>query len=279
MPKTNQLKLRRATDLVKDAEHFMEEYDDVFRSLASNPSLELRIDADFYAYRACQQNEEELDWGKDLITISSNFKQVTRSFESVITSLRRRFDTDRVTLYFSHHRNFRKEIDPDYKGQRTKRKPVGYRRLLDWCKKHYVTVVLDHVEADDALGVDCHMDKATFVLVSPDKDMKQISCLHYNEKEVFRVTPHQADRFFYQQVITGDPVDGYKGVPGMGEVAAKKLLDKIPPESWWEAILLAYVKAGLSEDDAIRNARLARILRPGEYDTETCSPILWNPPI
>lgn len=244
----------------------------------SATDTELRVDADFYAYRACQQNEEELDWGEDLITISSNFREVVRSFESVLTSLRRRFETDWVTLYFSHTRNFRKDIDPEYKGQRTKRKPVGYRRILDWCKENYPTVVLENVEADDALGLDCHLAAENFILVSPDKDMKQIACRQYNEKEEFTVTLEEADAFFYQQIITGDPVDGYKGVPGMGEVKAKALLQKVPPETWWEAILLSYSKAGLSEEDAIRNARLARILRPGEYDFTSPGPILWTPP-
>jgi DNA polymerase-1 len=33
----------------------------------------------------------------------------------------------------------------------------------------------------------------------------------------------------------------------------------------------------MTEADAIRNARLARILRPGEYNSTTKEPILWNP--
>jgi DNA polymerase-1 len=237
---------------------------------------QLRIDADFYAYRACQQNEEELDWGEDLITISSNFKEVVRSFESVLTSLRRQFETDDVILYFSHHTNFRKVVDPDYKGQRIKRKPVGYRRLLEWCNENYPTKICPNIEADDALGIDCHLYEGDFILVSPDKDMKQIACRHYDEKQEFTVTEQEADYFFYQQIITGDPVDGYKGIPGKGEVAAKKILDNTPRERWWAAILGEYLKAGLTEEDAIRNATLARILRPGEYRNNYVH--LWTPP-
>jgi DNA polymerase-1 len=239
-------------------------------------STELRLDADFFAYRSCQANETELDWGEDLITVASNFKEVIKSFNNEITSLKRRFDTDNVVLYFSDTKNFRKEIDPDYKGKRTKRKPVGYKRLLQWAATNYRVIRYPLLEADDALGLECHLDPSDFVLVSPDKDMKQIACRLYNGEEEVNVTPEEADYWLWTQTITGDPVDGYKGIPGVGAVGAKKILDKA--ESPWEAILASYEKAGLTYDDALRNARLARILRPGEYNSTTKEPILWTPP-
>jgi DNA polymerase-1 len=236
---------------------------------------QLRVDADFFAYRTCASNETELDWGEDLITIASNFQEVIRTFNSEIESLKRRFDSDNVTLYFSDTKNFRKEIDPEYKGKRTKRKPVGYKRLLQWAADHYTVVRYPKLEADDALGLECHLDPSDFVLISPDKDMKQIACRLYNGDVEVTVTPEEADYWFWTQVITGDPVDGYKGIPGVGAVGAKKILDTA--EDPWQAVLASYEKAGLSFDDAIRNARLARILRPGEYNSTTKEPILWTP--
>ena len=235
----------------------------------------LRIDADFFAYRSCQVNEVELEWGDDLITIASNFKEVIRAFSTEIQNLKNRFNTDYVTLYFSDSKNFRKLVDPDYKGKRTKRKPVGYKRLLNWCTENYRTVRYPNVEADDALGMECHLDPSNFVLVSPDKDMKQIACRLFNGNEEVTVTPEEADYWFWTQCLTGDPVDGYKGVPGVGAVGAKKILDKAADP--WEAIVASYEKAGLTKEDALRNARLARILRPGEYNSTTKEPILWTP--
>lgn len=241
--------------------------------------MELRVDADFYAYRCCQANEEELDWGDDLVTIASNFKNVIKQFKSEIDALVTRFDATAVTLYFSDTKNYRKELDPEYKGKRTKRKPVGYKKLLEWCNDNYRTIRVKNVEADDALGMDCHLSPEEFILVSPDKDLKQISCLHFNGEEEFYVGPEEADLFFWTQCLTGDPVDGYKGVPGIGAVGAKKILGSVKSEAgdYWAAILAAYDKAGLTEEDAIRNARLARILRPGEYNSTTQEPILWTP--
>ena len=237
---------------------------------------ELRIDADFYAYRCCQANEVELDWGDDLITIASNFKEVIKAFTSDIKNLQSKFNTDKVLLYFSDTKNFRKTIDPEYKGKRTKRKPVGYKRLLEWCQSHYKTIRYENLEADDALGLECHLDPSDFILVSPDKDMKQISCTLYNGDELTTVSSQEADYWFWTQCLTGDPVDGYKGVPGVGAKGAQKILAK--SEDPWQAVVTAYERAGMSLDDAIRNARLARILRPGEYNSTTKEPILWNPP-
>lgn len=237
---------------------------------------ELRIDADFFAYRCCQVNEVELDWGDDLITIASNFKEVIRAFNTEIKNLQTRFDTERVLLYFSDSKNFRKLIDSDYKGKRTKRKPVGYKRLLEWCKSHFKTIRYENLEADDALGLECHLDPSDFILVSPDKDMKQISCNLFNGDELKFVTPEEADYWFWMQCLTGDPVDGYKGVPGIGAKGAQKILAKA--EDPWLAVLTSYEMSGMTFDDAIRNARLARILRPGEYNSTTKEPILWNPP-
>ncbi len=197
-------------------------------------------------------------------------------FQGEIDLLKRRFDTSTVTLYFSDSKNFRKTIDSEYKGKRTKRKPVGYKRLLNWCDKHYKTIRYANLEADDALGLECHLDPSDFVLVSPDKDMKQIACRLFNGEQEITNTPEEADRWFWMQCLTGDPVDGYKGVPGIGAKGADKILSKA--EDPWQAIVEAYEKAGLTIDDAIRNARLARILRPGEYNSTTKEPILWNPP-
>ena len=211
------------------------------------------------------------------MTIASNFKEVLGMFNREITNLKRRFDTENVTLYFSDSVNFRKEIDPEYKGKRTKRKPVGYKRLLQWAAENFKVIRYPKLEADDALGLECHLDPSDFVLVSPDKDMKQISCRLFNGEEEVNVTPEEADYWFWTQTITGDPVDGYKGIPGVGAVGARKILSKA--EDPWAAIVEAYQKAGLSMDDAIRNARLARILRPGEYNSTTKEPILWTPPV
>ena len=45
----------------------------------------------------------------------------------------------------------------------------------------------------------------------------------------------------------------------------------------WAAVLRAYAKAGLESNKAILNARLARILRNGDYNYADNAVRLWEP--
>ena len=57
-------------------------------------------------------------------------------------------------------------------------------------------------------------------------------------------------------------VDGYSGFQRVANKTAEKILDEPP---YWNKVVAAYNKSGLSEEVALENARLARILRKGEY--------------
>ena len=46
----------------------------------------------------------------------------------------------------------------------------------------------------------------------------------------------------------------------------------------WAVVLAAYEKAGLTEADALAQARVARILRASDYDFKQKKVKLWNPP-
>ena len=45
----------------------------------------------------------------------------------------------------------------------------------------------------------------------------------------------------------------------------------------WATVVKAFEDKGLTEDDALLNARLARILTIDDYDTKRQEPILWTP--
>jgi DNA polymerase-1 len=146
------------------------------------------------------------------------------------------------------------------------------------------------------------------IIVSADKDMKGVPGKLYRPQDQHGATPRieeisveEADRFHLWQTIVGDMTDGYGGLPGAGPYAATPLLEGVGWESFfhtfrsgprkcrqelrwrrvekgspWAAIVSAYEKAGLTEADAIKQARLARILRYDEWDGR--SPRLWSPP-
>ena len=135
----------------------------------------------------------------------------------------------------------------------------------------------DGLEADDSLGIDATRYPSTDnIIVSPDKDLRQIPGVLWDlTNDVEEITKEQGDDWHLIQTMAGDPTDGYSGCPGIGVKRATELLDK--NENKWEAVCKAFRDRGLSDDDALLNARLAKILRQEDYDLTNSQPILWNP--
>jgi DNA polymerase-1 len=167
-------------------------------------------------------------------------------------------------------------VDPDYKGNRVKRKPCGYLKLKNWAMKTWPSVMKPGLEADDVCGIlATNGSLDNFVLISPDKDMLQIPCRQYNLKEEFTQNEADAERKLYEQCLTGDSTDGYSGCLGVGPKKANAVLDKA--KSYWPAVLATYEEAGMTKEDALRNLRLARILQATDWDSESQTPILITP--
>ena len=78
------------------------------------------------------------------------------------------------------------------------------------------------------------------------------------------------------QTMAGDNTDGYAGVPGIGVKRATSLFEEKGYS--WKTVVDAFKEKGLSEEVALTNARLARILTNEDYDFEKSKPVLWNPP-
>ena len=237
----------------------------------------LLIDSDFLAYKAAQACEIGIDFGEDVIIAQSQFSEVLRVFHNELNKVTKAMMDDDFILYFSSTENFRKKIYPDYKGHRMKRKPLGYKRLVNYCRKNHNFKLIEGLEADDTIGIEAtrHADPSN-IIVSPDKDLKQIPSVLWNlTDDVVEITKEEGDRWHLVQSLSGDPTDGYSGCPGIGVKRATELLDK--NENQWEAVCKAYRDRGLSDDDALLNARLAKILRNENYDHDRNQPILWNP--
>lgn len=239
----------------------------------------LLIDCDFFLYRAASAAEEELDFNSDLTVIVGDFEQGKRIVKQEIQNLTTRFDTKDVLLAFTDQSNFRKEIDPTYKGNRTKRKPAGYLKLKNWVMKKWPSVMKPSLEADDVIGilVTQNDNKENYIVISPDKDMLQLPVRIFNLKDEFTQSPEAAVRKLYEQALTGDQTDGYGGCPGIGPKRAEQLLDKVKDGNYWSLVVDTYHKAQLNEEDALRNLRLARILQASDWDSQNQKPILFSP--
>ncbi|MGB2463357.1 MAG: hypothetical protein ACPICC_00485 [Candidatus Puniceispirillaceae bacterium] len=240
----------------------------------------LAIDGDILLYKAALSAEEEICWDGDIWTLFMDMAKAKEAFEVQMESIKNKLQVETSVVCLSdRHGNFRKLVDPSYKSNRRgTRKPVGYVALCDWVAETYTTMSKPLCEADDIMGILATMDAnvGKCIIVSDDKDMKSISGKLYRPTmdEQLDITEQEAERHFFTQVLTGDTADGYKGVPGIGPKKAEAILG---PRPHWRAVEKAFIDAGMTADDALTQARLARILRWQDWDKEKGEPILWKP--
>tara|TARA_R100000700_G_scaffold32701_1_gene40138 strand:+ start:622 stop:1389 length:768 start_codon:yes stop_codon:yes gene_type:complete len=237
--------------------------------------MKLLIDADFIVYKNCAAQENEIDFGNDVILVTSNFSDAYNATIRELSKIKNKFGSfSDIILFFSDSINFRKKILPEYKGHRNRKKPCGYKRVINALRKEYKVIIKPSLEADDAMGI--YATKYTGnMIVSPDKDMKQIPGKLYNFEEVFTVSKADGAKWHLIQSCAGDQTDGYSGIPGIGVKKAETLFEEHGYS--WKTVLKAFTDKGLTEEDALINARLARILTSDDYDFKQKKPKLWSP--
>ena len=247
--------------------------------------LYLLIDGDMVCFRACSSVERDINWGNDIWTLHVDLNEAKERFETIMDMIledalnAHKYNGEfMVTFCFSDDENFRRSILPTYKANRAgKRKPVGYKALVSWVRDEYDTMTKATLEADDCMGIQATkpMCRDNCIIISGDKDLLCIPGYHYDflRKEYSYSSDKDALRHFYMQTLMGDTTDGYSGCPKVGKVTAQRILDK---DCSWKAVKEAYEKAGLSENVAITQARVAKILTIDDLDKEG-KVILWKP--
>lgn len=266
----------------------------------------LLIDGDMIVHRSCVAVEKDTRFLDRYHILFSDFEDAWGVMMETLGELTDTSGTSDVVFCFSDpERNWRKEmVDPEYKsGRKDTRKPLAYWKVIEEIEKKYPVVRMPMLEGDDVLGI---LQTEAFgygetIIWSLDKDLKQIPGLHLRDDEVIEITQEEADRFHLYQTLAGDVTDGYSGCPGVGNVNALRALEsgmklwpvehtlksgkrkgevetrweEIPAETPWKTVLSHYRKAGLTPDDALHQARLARILRADDYVNGEIK--LWNP--
>lgn len=269
----------------------------------------LLIDADVVAYQAASACEKATEWEPGYWTWHCEFEDVVRAVERKIAQYMEKLEADDYRLCLTDSdRNWRLDVLPTYKGNRASvKKPLCLLAVREWLIDDKDALLRPRLEGDDIMGIFATWDavKGEKIIVSIDKDMKTIPGLYYRDAEagVVEVTEEEADYWHLYQTLTGDVVDGYTGCPGVGPTKAEKLLkgnlkltsydheitrgkrkgevevrwEEVPAETPWETVVSCYEAAGLTEEDALQQARVARILRASDYDFKKKEPILWTP--
>ena len=242
----------------------------------TDPTFQLLIDADIIYHRAAFSCEDAFDFG-DVVARTVDDDEVLRIFDGLLIGIFAELNPLSYLLCWSDSHTFRHDLFPEYKLNRQHvRRPVCVPEVKQILMKKYPSILVKNLEADDLMGM---LSSHTTIICSDDKDLLTIPGLHYKPRKrelgVFRVSEEEADHRHLKQTLMGDHVDGFKGIPGIGDKKSDKILAE--HGATWGTVKRAYADHGLPEEEALLNARLARILRPGEYDYISGTPTLWTP--
>lgn len=214
----------------------------------------LLLDGDIVAWRAAAVSEKRhyLVTSEDCLSQFDNHKEALSfseqlngsliwnrledrgpgfAYEALQTSLGAIIDylePSSTEIYLSGSKNFRKDISKEYKASREYLpKPKHLRYLRETLKLEYGAKEAEFGEADDELGIRAGEIGDGCVVASIDKDLLQIPGWHYNWVNgiISKVSEKEASFAFYQQLLTGDRTDDVVGIPGIGPVKAKYILE------------------------------------------------------
>lgn len=265
----------------------------------------LLIDADIFVFRHAAVGQQTIRWDEDTVsTTELPFPVVQRNFDCSIRNLMVESGCGSYALCLTHKLNFRYAVLPSYKGNRVKEDPVHRRALVEHCLKRHPSLQLSECEADDVIGIYATgPDADRMVVASADKDLLQIPGRHYDMKRgcFFSVSQEEGEACFLRQWLTGDPTDGYRGIPGFGPSKAafalgavddinrckkkemeslQSLREKYVGKSALEMhqlIFDIYRAYGLTDEECLQQARVARILRSVDYNLKAQRVKLWTP--
>ncbi len=252
------------------------------------------IDADIVAYQlaATAQRSYKFPGLEGPAVAVDDWEAQPERIDDEVAKLRAAVKADEVIICLSCPTadNFRLDVLPTYKANREGVvKPEHLVAVKDHLEATYWSYRRPRLEADDIMGIlSTHPDlvPGKKVIVSEDKDMKTIPGWLYNprkDKKPWLVSPEEADYWHLYQTLIGDSVDGYTGLPGCGPKGAVKILGEPSARKYihihevWPRIVEAYEAKGLTEADALVQARVARICRASDYSFDRKEVILWTP--
>ena len=223
-------------------------------------------------------NEKGLDQSELTIkeTITPELlSHVLHSAKLMVNSVLTYINPDKYVAFLTGKGNFRETIYPEYKANRIDcPKPLLYQEIRDYYAKHFNAIVVDGIEADDAVIIEAEKMRLRgneCVICSIDKDLRQYPGLHYNpnkpEDGVFVVDEYDANFNFYCQLLTGDRVDNIPGIDGIGPKKAVRLIGECSTEQEMYNVCDSIYK---NREIMHRNAKLLYMLRSLKDE--------WQPP-
>jgi 5'-3' exonuclease len=180
--------------------------------------MKLLIDADIIIYRCA--------WA-----CKDNYWHQLRACNTTVERVLERFDGSPYDIIISGSNNFRKKISPEYKSNRKHKPPNLYDIYQHFLK--YWRAEQAEGEADDLIA---SLHDSCSIIVSSDKDFKQLGGKIYNpwKDEIEEI--HNPYYWWWMQMCCGDSADVVKTLPGIGPKKAEKILDGKSPSEMKEAV-------------------------------------------
>ena len=162
--------------------------------------------------------------------------------------------------------NFRKSVDKEYKANRTgSHRPTYLPELMEYLVAHHNGYLTEGCEADDFFGhasITARGKQRTPVIISIDKDLKQIAGHHYNPvKNIFSiVSKEDGELFFWRQMLQGDDADNIPGVSGVGIKRSERYLPNGTTNEEAQEIVIKYYERDFKETWKERYNKNAKLL-------------------
>lgn len=220
------------------------------------------VDGDIVAFRAAASCEKRENG--QVVNVEPLHIAIARADE-ILHGLMESLHCRDMDQFISGENNFRYNLYPEYKANRTQPKPRWLEHVKEHLVKNWGAQVTDGWEADDAIAMNM---KEGYVIATIDKDMRQIPGWHFNfvKDELSHVSEREGIYNFYWHVLVGDSADNIKGCNKIGPVKATRALSVCESERD-----LYDVSRRLYQDDEqfILNGRLIWLMRePGK---------MWEP--
>jgi 5''-3'' exonuclease (including N-terminal domain of PolI) len=262
----------------------------------------LVVDGDLLVYEACTSVERAVEWSPGEFTMHADLDEAKAHIDSRLNKLVEDLSADDCVMALSDYTDpWRKIVMPSYKADRVeKRKPMVYWALREYVEGTRRSFSKPGLEGDDIVGILFTSDKiipGERIVVYEDKDLLQLPGTHLRlnrmkagpvANSLFVVEQAEGDHWHLMQTLAGDVTDGYKGIPGVGPKKAEKILapayqfphgEGFDVAMAWPLVVAAYEKAGLTAEDALTTARIARICRASDWNFKTKEVRLWTPPV
>jgi 5'-3' exonuclease len=161
----------------------------------------------------------------------------------ILNEIEEHFHVEKTMYFFTKcKRNFRKEIDPQYKANR--KKPNRWiSELRDYLIEYWNnSFAHDEYEADDLIFYNTQLlHEKDYIVCSIDKDLKQIQGLHFDYYQLKRYDENgeefkvrkgfkymekiDCENLLCEMFLVGDACDNIKGVKGIGKAKATKIIE------------------------------------------------------